>query len=266
MKIEVYIDDDAEPYATFEPPESFSLDTTSLEDGEHTLRLKAIDTDGTTSGRNLTFFVQNGPAISVHGIRNADLVSGEVSVLANAYSSKVGDIFQPMRIETPNPIPTWAWLLFLVVFAWSMWYLGIQYKEHQFQSRDQFSLAASTEQQNESSLDTGASDSWEALGRQVYENNCASCHQASGSGLAGLFPPLVGNPAVLDDDPWDHVSAIVSGVQGKVIDGISYPSPMPPFGKVLSDEEIAAVINHERSSWGNRGALVTPARVWELRN
>lgn len=263
MRIEVYLDNQAEPYAAFEPPEAFRLDTTSMDDGDHTLRFKAIDTDGTVSVRKVNFLVRNGPDIAVHGIRNKDLISGEVTVLANAYSSKIGDIFEPMRIETPNPIPTWAWLLFLVVFAWSMWYLAIEYKQHELRTHgiSELSGSAGIESAPAPASELEGAASWAVLGKQVYENNCASCHQANGAGLAGLFPPLVGNAAVRDDNPQAHVSAILRGVQDKVIDGISYPSPMPSFGAVLSDEEIAAVINHERSSWGNDAEPVTAKRV-----
>lgn len=269
MKIKVYLDDRDEPYADFEPPESFRLDTTALDDGAHTLTFKAIDTDGTTSIRKMNFAVRNGPGISVHGIRDEDEVSGEISVLANAYSSKVGDIFEPMRIETPNPIPTWAWLLFLIVFAWSMWYLGIEYTNRQTRAVSiaaQSTPSVAQESVVEPQIDAGSGAAWQSLGKQAYENNCASCHQANGTGLAGLFPPLAGNPAVLATDPTEHISAIVNGVQGKVIDGVSYPSPMPPFGAALSDEEIAAVVNHERASWDNNATLVTPKQVADLRD
>src|SRR5512143_558710 len=133
MKIEVFLDGSSTPFTVIEPPETFKLDTTKLDDGRHTLALKAIDTDGATSVREMQFAVRNGPGIAVHGIRDGDLVAGQITVLANAYSSKVGDIFEPMRIETPAPIPTWAWLILLVVFAWGMWYLGSTYKEHEAQ-------------------------------------------------------------------------------------------------------------------------------------
>ena len=46
------------------------------------------------------------------------------------------------------------------------------------------------------------------------------------------------------------------GLQGKAIAGVVYPSPMPPFADQLKDDEIAAVINHERSSWGNKSPIV----------
>ncbi len=36
---------------------------------------------------------------------------------------------------------------------------------------------------------------------------------------------------------------------------------MPPFGSVLSDVDIADIIDYERGSWGNHGKLVTAAEV-----
>jgi len=259
VKIEVYIDQSTEPVATFEPPDKFTLDTSTLVDGPHTLRFMATDADGVASIRETAFTVRNGPGIAVHGIRDNDVVAGQISILANAYSSKVGDIFEPMRIETPAPIPTWAWLLFLTVFAWGMWYLGIEYKEHEGQVLATWNVPSDSESSPNTPAMSGSMDS--VLGAQIYGNNCASCHQISGAGLPGLFPPLKGNAAVVADDPREHVNAILHGLHGKVIDGTAYPAPMPPFGAILSDEEIAAVVNHERTSWGNNATLVTAEEV-----
>lgn len=100
---------------------------------------------------------------------------------------------------------------------------------------------------------------------QLYTNTCAACHQANGAGLPGAFPPLVKNPAVIDADPGTHIRAILHGVSGKVIDGVSYPSPMPPFAEQLSDADVADIVNHERSSWGNQAKQVTAEQVKALR-
>jgi len=100
-----------------------------------------------------------------------------------------------------------------------------------------------------------------ARGASLYASTCAACHQANGAGLAGAFPPLVKNPAVLDADPTQHIRSILHGVSGQVIDGVSYPSPMPPFGATLSDADVADIANHERTSWGNQARLVTAEQV-----
>ncbi len=101
-------------------------------------------------------------------------------------------------------------------------------------------------------------------GAPLYSANCASCHQANGMGLPGAFPPLAGNSVVLDSEPTEHIHTTLFGLQGKTIDGIDYASPMPGFSH-LSDENIAAVINHERTSWGNDGATVTEEDVTAVR-
>ncbi|MCA9597338.1 MAG: cbb3-type cytochrome c oxidase subunit II [Myxococcales bacterium] len=103
-------------------------------------------------------------------------------------------------------------------------------------------------------------------GEQLYAANCASCHQATGLGLAGTFPPLVGDPVVNAKDPREHISTVLHGAHGRVIGGVTYAVAMPAFAEVLDDDQIAAIINHERSSWGNNGPAVTPKQVAKLRN
>ena len=259
MRIEVYIDDATEPLQVIDPPETFTLDTTTLNDGQHVLRLRAIDTGDAVSERVVPFLVQNGPEIAVHGIAAGDTVSGDVTMLANAYSSRIGDEFEPVRIETPAPIPTWAWVLFLAVLAWGAGYLSQEF--HDRVDVPYASTAPAAASTGTGAVEEAAAASQAVHGEQVYGNTCASCHQGSGGGLPGVFPPLKGNPAVLAEDPADHINAILHGLSGKTIDGIRYPAPMPPFGALLSDADVAAVVNHERTQWGNDAPLVAEADV-----
>jgi len=94
-------------------------------------------------------------------------------------------------------------------------------------------------------------------GAELYATHCAACHQASGQGLPGAFPPLVDDPVVLDSDPTKHIDVILNGMSGEIINGITYGAPMPPFGGQLSDSQVADIANHERSSWGNQAKHVT---------
>jgi nitrite reductase (NO-forming) len=100
-----------------------------------------------------------------------------------------------------------------------------------------------------------------ARGASLYAANCAACHQATGMGLPGAFPPLKDNVAVLDANPAKHIEVILKGLQGQVINGTSYPTAMPPFAAALNDADIADIANHERSSWGNQGKLITAEQV-----
>jgi cytochrome c oxidase cbb3-type subunit II len=100
-----------------------------------------------------------------------------------------------------------------------------------------------------------------AKGQALFTATCAACHQATGEGLPGAFPALKGNPAVNDPDPTQHIHVVLHGLQGAKVGGIVYPSPMPPFGTILSDADVANIIGYERSSWGNHGAPVTAEQV-----
>jgi nitrite reductase (NO-forming) len=104
-----------------------------------------------------------------------------------------------------------------------------------------------------------------ARGASLYGANCVACHQATGAGLSGAFPPLKGNAAVLNADPATQLDTILNGAQGVPIGGVTYSSPMPPFAASLSDADIADIANHERTSWGNQGKLVTADQVKAVR-
>lgn len=271
MKIELYLNGKPEPFKTITPPEEISFDTTSLMDGEHVLTVVSRDDNGKLlSKKQVPFKVQNGPTIDIHGLNQDETIHGERKLIINAYGSQVGDEFEIDRIETPAPTPTWAWVLTLVVFTICAGFLTTSYY-----NRDAYSLtavaanasASTTGNSNAASSNnsdaTGGYD--QKLGQTVYNNNCGSCHQANGNGLPGVFPPLVGNSVVLDDDPTEHILAILDGVSGKVIDGVNYASPMPGFKNLLTDEQVAAVVNHERKSWGNDAKITTAEFIAGIR-
>ncbi|MBU6417806.1 MAG: multicopper oxidase domain-containing protein, partial [Xanthomonadaceae bacterium] len=100
-----------------------------------------------------------------------------------------------------------------------------------------------------------------AHGASLYASTCAACHQAGGTGLPGAFPPLKDNPAVLNPDPAKQIQVVLHGLQGEAVNGVTYPSAMPPFGSALNDADIADIINHERTSWGNQGKPITADQV-----
>jgi cytochrome c oxidase cbb3-type subunit 2 len=123
---------------------------------------------------------------------------------------------------------------------------------------------ASTSNTTEASWDTGASlptgfDA--AKGRALYTANCSACHGTNGEGRSGTYPPIKGSGVVTKDDATKHIHVMLDGLQGAKAGGVLYTSPMPSFGSVLSDVQIADIIDYERSSWDNHGKLVTAAQV-----
>jgi mono/diheme cytochrome c family protein len=90
-------------------------------------------------------------------------------------------------------------------------------------------------------------------GQVVFNANCVACHQASGKGLPGVFPPLDGSEWV-NGDVRILVNLVLHGVTGEMsVMGQTYKGAMPPFAQ-LGDAELAAVLSHVRSAWSNKSA------------
>jgi mono/diheme cytochrome c family protein len=100
-----------------------------------------------------------------------------------------------------------------------------------------------------------------AMGATVYATNCAGCHNTDGSGRGPIIPNLAGNDAVMASVPTNVIGAVLNGLPPWKIG-----PAMPSFATGLSDEQIAAVTNYVRTSWGNNAtADATPADVMALR-
>ena len=90
-----------------------------------------------------------------------------------------------------------------------------------------------------------------ADGKQLFTAHCAACHQASGKGLPGVFPPLDGSEWVTGD-PRIVANILLHGVTGEMtVGGNVFKGAMPAFQK-LGDAELAAVASYVRSGWTNR--------------
>jgi nitrite reductase (NO-forming)/hydroxylamine reductase len=103
-----------------------------------------------------------------------------------------------------------------------------------------------------------------AAGEAVYLANCAACHQATGQGLAGAFPPLAQSD-FLQGNRQEVMQAALFGLSGPItVNGQDYNGVMPSMG-YLADEDLAAVLTYVFSSWGNTGSAVSVEEVAALR-
>ena len=102
-------------------------------------------------------------------------------------------------------------------------------------------------------------------GAELYERHCAECHGAQGQGATGIYPALAGNRAVTLASPANLVRVVVSGGFLPATAGNPRPFGMPPFGAVLKDADIAAVVSFVRGAWGNQAAPVSTLEVIHLR-
>ncbi|GGR03493.1 c-type cytochrome [Deinococcus ruber] len=117
-------------------------------------------------------------------------------------------------------------------------------------------------------------------GKTLYNANCAACHQATGRGIPGAFPPQAGHFSDLLTAGGRAYTVRVAlfGLAGPIqVKGKTYNGAMPGFSQ-LSDAELAAILNYVATSWGNtlpatekpyspaevgaaRGTALTPAQV-----
>lgn len=278
VSVRVFIDESDEPIATYRPPARVHLDTRTLPDGEHVLRIEAVDAVGNTGVRRIPFTVANGPGITVTGLRAGSRVRGELDVDVNAFGAD--EPFDPVRAESPGPIPVWTWVLIVVIAVWAMWY-GLEYfptpaafaQTPTYAPNPAIAAALGAPEQGQtgtaapvaSNAAAGSKNvagfDYSSLGAQVYSTNCSSCHGESGTGTPGVFPPLAGDPIVNGKDADAHARIVLHGLSGKAIGGTKYAAQMPAFGSQLTDAQIAAVVDHERTSWGNQAPTITPAQV-----
>jgi cbb3-type cytochrome c oxidase subunit III len=158
--------------------------------------------------------------------------------------------------EAPRPIPLWVLAMTALLVVWCVYYItrsgsaeASAYGDHRTLS----DLAAKPK----SAANAGAT----ADGAAIFSARCAACHQATGTGLPGVFPPLAGSNWVNGRDT-TLMQILLHGIQGTLtVNGSSYNGAMPAFGTQLSDAEIAAVLTHIRSHWGNKGGPVNASQV-----
>ncbi len=98
-----------------------------------------------------------------------------------------------------------------------------------------------------------------ARGRALYADNCSSCHQRNGKGIAGTAPALAGNDAVTAAEPYNLIMAMLEGFPAQGNWGA-----MGSFANTLNDDQIADVANYVRTAWGNGAA--PNAAPWSVAN
>jgi mono/diheme cytochrome c family protein len=111
-----------------------------------------------------------------------------------------------------------------------------------------------------------------AIGKKLFNSAgaCYTCHQATGQGIAGVYPPLANSDWAMGSEE-RLVRILLHGLKGQVtVSGVSYPgaAAMPAFGSTgynWSDEKIANVLTYIRQEWGNKASVITADTVTRIR-
>src|SRR5690606_4500195 len=109
-------------------------------------------------------------------------------------------------------------------------------------------------------------DTLYSMGKKIYGQYCAACHQADGAGLDKAWPPLDGNSLVRGQDVTGLLRVIMDGGFTPTTEKTPQPYGMPPFRHFLNDLEIAAAATYIRNTWSNQSGGVNQRSVNRVRN
>jgi mono/diheme cytochrome c family protein len=113
-----------------------------------------------------------------------------------------------------------------------------------------------------------SSGSRHQAGQQVYMTVCFACHQPTGQGLPGMFPPLADSDWVKAKKPDRLIRMVLHGLTGPIsVNGkpFSTPAPLMPPQATLTDQQIADVLSYIRTSLGNASTPVSTDEVAAIR-
>jgi len=162
-------------------------------------------------------------------------------LIVNAYAGNTEVDFEPRRAETPQPVPTWAWVVSLAVLAWTMFYVFNPARPARAAAAKTFTVDR-------------------ALGERLYMDTCARCHGEYGAGRRSaahhdefLVKRLRDTPNLaVDETPYKLLFKVVTGVRS------TGDVQMPAWGPRLTNEELVAVVNFVRTSWGHDASEIEP--------
>ena len=106
---------------------------------------------------------------------------------------------------------------------------------------------------------------WLAKGKAEYATVCASCHQPTGEGVAGQYPPLKASEYVIHGEE-RVVAILLHGIVGQLqVNGKGYNGQMPAQGALKNNKAIAQIASYIRHEWGNQASMIYDDQVAELR-
>ncbi len=153
-------------------------------------------------------------------------------------------------------VPWFLWVTVATMVFWAGWYIGRRGGSFDTQTHIEYatiSVGAAA------AGDTAAKGPVDAIaeGKRIFGANCAACHQATGLGVAGAFPPVVGSEWVTGPEA-TVVRILLNGLGGPVkVKGATYNGAMPAWKESLSDDDIAHVITYLRQ-WAPNAAPAVP--------
>ena len=161
-------------------------------------------------------------------------------------------------------VPWFLWVTVATLVFWAGWYIGRRGGSFDTETHVEYAQVGITASAAGDTVAKGPVDPI-AEGKRIFATNCAACHQTTGLGVAGAFPPLVGSEWVTGPEQ-TVVRILLNGLGGPVhVKGATYNGAMPAWKESLSDDDIAHVITYIRQWSPNAAAAVQSSTVATIR-
>lgn len=100
-------------------------------------------------------------------------------------------------------------------------------------------------------------------GAKIYQSKCLPCHQITGAGLPGAFPPLKDSDYLLADKKRAVKQVLNGSNESMTVNGNVYTIPMPP--QVDTHQDAVDVINYVLNAFGNDGGTISLEEVKDIK-
>jgi mono/diheme cytochrome c family protein len=192
---------------------------------------------------------------------NSDRKKGQAKQPREMHPPARSHADDPEPSTATHALPVWVFILLALGLFWGMVYLD----NHAggFNSIVYRPYTSSNELAGMVPFDPAQAEYF--AGMKVYNRpTCAACHQATGQGTPGAFPPLAGSEWVNEKDPSRMIRIVLDGLSGPIqVKGAAFNSQMLGWRGTLNEQEIAQVITFVRNQkdWGNNAGPVTVQQV-----
>ena len=203
---------------------------------------------------------KSSPASSSHPGATVHPAAGSSSVLGRE---------NPEPVAEPRPMPILPVVLLGLLVWWGEMFVmehggDLAGKSGRFPSSVYYPYQTFAEVVKANPVD--AAGARRANGQVVFNAACSACHQPSGLGLTGQFPPLAGSEWVLAEGPNRIIRIVLNGMIGPIdVKGQQFNNNMVAWKDTYNDQQIADVLTYVRSEWGNKAAPVMPEQVKKIR-
>ena len=198
-----------------------------------------------------------------------DPTERERAVFGDA-ESDVEQIHRQIVRELADPaegyerVPWFLWVTVATMVFWAGWYIGRRGGSFDTQTHIEYAAIGASAGPAGDSAAKAPVDAV-AEGKRIFGANCSACHQSTGLGVPGAFPPVVGSEWVTGPEQ-TVVRILLNGLSGPVkVKGATYNGAMPAWKESMSDDDIAHVITYLRQWTPNAAPAVTAGTVAGLR-